>query len=148
MRRCGSSTQRAHAHSEAQILAVAEAGFDGPAFGVELDDLRRGERAIAGGQMPRLAHSRGLHAHDRSDLVARGGDFRIVQLTRPSAFADPVDGPPRLSVRRADLDVAAKADDVLKAQALQKLEQFDVAEAAIGQDRHGHALGQQRLQAG
>ncbi len=24
--------QRAHAHSEAQILAVAEAGFDGPAF--------------------------------------------------------------------------------------------------------------------
>ena len=31
--------QRAHAHSEAQILAVAEAGFDCPAFGVELDDL-------------------------------------------------------------------------------------------------------------
>ena len=46
------------------------------------------------------------------------------------------------------MDVAAKADDVSKAQAFQELEQFDVAEAAIGQDRHGHALGQQRLQAG
>jgi hypothetical protein len=31
---------------------------------------------------------------------------------------------------------------------LQELEQLDVAEAAVGQDRHGDALGQQRLQAG
>ncbi len=46
------------------------------------------------------------------------------------------------------MDVAAKANDVSEAQALQEFEQLDVAEAAIGQDRHGHALGRQRLQAG
>src|SRR5271166_6764461 len=43
--------------------------------------------------------------------------------------------------RRADMDVAAKADDVSEAQAIQEVEQLDVAEAAIGQDRHDHALG-------
>ena len=41
--------QPAHAHAEAQILAVTEAGFDGPPFGIELDDPRRGEGAVAGG---------------------------------------------------------------------------------------------------
>ena len=45
------------------------------------------------------------------------------------------------------MDGAAKADDVSEAQALQELEQLDVAEGAIGQDRHRHALGQERLQA-
>ena len=109
---------------------------------------RRGERAVAGGQMPRLLHALGLHAHDRADLLAGGGDFRVAQLARPPAFADPVGGQPRFAVGGADLDVAAKADDVSKAQALQELEQLDVAEAAVGQDRHGHALGQQRLQPG
>ena len=69
------------------------------------------------------------------------------KLTRPPGFADPVGGQARLAVRRAELDVAAKADDVSEAQALQELEQLDVAEAAIGQDRHRHALGQERLQA-
>ena len=59
----------------------------------------RGERAVAGGQMPGFLHSRGLDAHDRSDLVAGGGDFRVAQFTRPSALADPIGGQPRFAVR-------------------------------------------------
>ena len=89
--------KRAHAHAEAQVRAVAEAGFDGPSFGMELDDLRRGERAIAGGQMPSFLHGRSLHADDRADLLARGGDFRVAQLPRPSALADPIGGQPRFA---------------------------------------------------
>src|SRR5271167_3214401 len=60
----------------------------------------------------------------------------------------PIGGEPGLAVGGADVDVAAKANDVSEAQALQEFEQLDVAEAAIGQDRHGNALGRQRLQAG
>jgi hypothetical protein len=46
------------------------------------------------------------------------------------------------------MDVAAKADDITEAEAVEEFEQFNVAEAAIGQDRHRHALGQDRLQTG
>ena len=99
--------QRAHAHSNA-VLAVAEAGFDGPPSGIELDDLRRGERAVAGGQMPGLLHSRRFHAYDRPDLLAGGGDFRVGQFARPSALADPIGGQLRLAVGGGDVDVARK----------------------------------------
>ncbi len=51
-----------------------------------------------------------------------------------------------LCLSRADVNVAAKTDDVLEAEAFEELEQFDVAETAVGQDRRRHALGQQRLQ--
>src|SRR5208337_3119376 len=98
--------------------------------------------------MPGFLHACGLYANDRPDLAAGGGDFRIAQLARPSALADPIGGQARLAVGGADVDAAAKADDVVKAQALQEREQLDVAEAAIGQDRHGQALGQELLQAG
>ena len=54
--------------------------------------------------------------------------------------------PRRLAVRRGHMNVAAKADDVTEAEAFEEFEQFDVAETAIGQDRHRHALGQDRLQ--
>jgi hypothetical protein len=74
--------------------------------------------------------------------------WRAAQFARLPSLADPIGGQPRLAVGRADVNVAAKADDVSKSQAFQELEQFDVAKAAIGQDRRGHALGQQRLQAG
>src|SRR5271165_5909656 len=60
----------------------------------------------------------------------------------------PIGGRAGFPIGRADVDVAAKADDISKADALQELEQFDVAEAAVGQDRHGRSIGQQRLQAG
>ena len=84
--------QRAHAHAKTQILAVSKTGLDGPAFGIKLDDLRRGERAVAGGQMPSLLHARRLHAYDRPDLLAGGGDFGVAQFPRPSALADPIGG--------------------------------------------------------
>ena len=50
--------------------------------------------------MSRRLHSRGLHEHDRSDLAARGGDFRIEQLTRrpplpTQSAANRVSRPPR-----------------------------------------------------
>jgi hypothetical protein len=51
---------------------------------------------------------------------------------RPPAFADPVGGQPRFAVGGADMDVAAKPDDVSESQALQEFEQLDVAEAAVG----------------
>ena len=40
------------------------------------------------------------------------------------------------------MDIAAKPDDIVKAQFVEKGEQLDVAEAAIGQDRDDDALGQ------
>ena len=43
--------------------------------------------AEAGGQMPRLLHADGLHAHDRADLLAGGGDLGVAQLPRPSTPA-------------------------------------------------------------
>src|SRR5271165_4163991 len=95
-----------------------------------------------------MALACGLYANDRPDLAAGGGDFRIAQLARPSALADPIGGQAGFPIGGADVDVAAKADDISKAQALQELEQFDVAEAAVGQDRHGHSIGRQRLQTG
>ena len=82
--------QRAHAHSKAKVLAVAEAGFDCPPFGVHFDDLRCGERAIAGGEMPSFLHARRLHAHDRPDLLAGGGYLGVAQFPRASTLADPI----------------------------------------------------------
>ena len=40
------------------------------------------------------------------------------------------------------MDIAAEPDDIVKAQFVEKGEQLDVAEAAIGQDRDDGALGQ------
>ena len=96
--------------------------------------------------MPSLLHPLGVDADRRADLVAGGGEFGAAQETRPSCLADPVGGQARLAVRRGHMNVAAKADDVTEAEAFEEFEQFDVAEAAIGQDRHRHALGQDRLQ--
>ena len=138
--------QDAHAHAETQILGVAEPRLDRPPFGVEVDDLGGARGRIAGGQMPSLLHPLGVDADRRADLVAGGGEFGAAQQARPPFLADPVGGQARLAVRRGHMNVAAKADDVTEAEAFEEFEQFDVAEAAIGQDRHRHALGQDRLQ--
>ena len=108
--------QRAHAHAKAKVLAVSKTGLDRPALGIQLDDLRRGELAVAGGQMPGLLHACCLHADDRADLLAGGGDFGVAQFPRPSALADPIGGQTRFAIGRADVDVAAKADDISKAK--------------------------------
>src|SRR4051794_33703771 len=97
--------------------------------------------------MPGLLHAGGLHANNRADMSAGSRDFRVAQLARSSPLADPIGGQSRFAIRRADMDVAAKADDVLKAKIVQELEQLDVAEAAVGQDRGAHALRQRLLQA-
>jgi len=39
------------------------------------------------------------------------------QFARPTALSDPVGGQPRFAIRSADVNVAAKADDVVKADA-------------------------------
>jgi len=79
-------------------------------------------------------------------FVAGGGEFGAAQKAGAPCLADPVGGQARLAVRRGHMNVAAKADDVTEVEAFEEFEQFDVAEAAIGQDRHRHALGQDRLQ--
>ena len=63
-------------------------------------------------------------------------------LARPTALADPVRGEAGLAIGRRDMDIAAEPDDIVKAQFVEKGEQLDVAEAAIGQDRDDGALGQ------
>ena len=55
---------------------------------------------------------------------------------------------PRFAIGRADVNVAAKADDIVKAKAVQEFEQFDIAKTAIGKNRRRNALGQKRLQPG
>ncbi len=95
--------------------------------------------------MPSLLHPLGVDADRRADLVAGGGEFGAAQKAGAPFLADPVGGQARLTVR-GQMNVAAKADDVAEAEAFEEFEQFDVAKAAIGQDRHRHALGQDRLQ--
>ena len=65
---------RAHAHAEAEVLGVAEAALDLPAFGVEVDQRARRLVSDAGGQAPGLLHALGLHADDGSDWTGMGGD--------------------------------------------------------------------------
>src|SRR5271165_1299727 len=109
-----------------------------------IDDLAAGRIAVACCDAPRLLHVLGMDANNRRDLASNGGDFDLAQHARPTAFADPVRGEPRLSVLRSDLDVAAKSNGVIEAEALQESEQFDVAETPVGQDRDGDAVGQTR----
>ena len=89
-----------------------------------------------------------MDADDRADLVPARGDLGVAQLARPAALADPIGGVARLAVRRGDMDVAAKPDHISEAQRVKKGEQLGVAEAAIGQDRHRHALRQNLGQPG
>src|SRR5208283_3338567 len=78
--------------------------------------LRRRQIVPVPGE-PGLLHACGLYANDRPDLAAGGGDFRIAQLARPSALADPIGGQAGFPIGRSHMDVAAKADDISKADA-------------------------------
>ena len=103
---------------------------------------------MAGGDAPGLLHPLGVDANDGADFAPGGGDLDVAQHARPPAGADPIRRLPRLAAGGGHLDVAAKTNGVVEAEALQKREQLDVAEASIGQDRHGDALGQALLQTG
>ena len=98
--------------------------------------------------MPSLFHALGVDADHRADLVASGRDFGAAQHARPSPLADPLGGKARLTVRRGHPSVSTKTNTKAETEAVEEFEQLDVAEAAIGQDRHGHARGQHLLQAG
>ena len=65
---------RAHAHAKAEVLGVAEAALDLPAFGVEVDQRARRLVGDAAGQASGLLHGLGLHADDGSDRTSIGGD--------------------------------------------------------------------------
>src|SRR5208337_776570 len=60
----------------------------------------------------------------------------------------PGGGGARFAVGRRDMNVAPKADDIGEAQRVEIGEQLAVAEAAIGENRHRDALGQNLGQTG
>ena len=70
--------------------------------------------------MPSVLHARGLHAHDRADLLSGGGDLGVTQFPRASTLADPLAGFPRFAIGGPDAGFGAKADDILKAKSGQK----------------------------
>ena len=75
-----------------------------------------------------------MHANDCADLLALRRDAGVAQLAGASTLAHPLGGGFGLPVGIGDLDVAAKADDVVKAEFAEEREQLLIAEAAIGQD--------------
>src|SRR5271157_3179636 len=64
------------------------------------------------------------------------------QTTAPTSRPPAVTEAAGIAIGRRDMDIAAEPDDIVKAQFVEKGEQLDVAEAAIGQDRDDGALGQ------
>jgi len=75
-------------------------------------------------------------------------DLGVAKFARSSALANPGGGGARFAIGRADMNVAAKPDDISEAQRIEKAEQLGVAEAAIGQNRHRDASGQNLRQTG
>jgi len=74
----------------------------------------------------------------RGELVCvRCGDLGIAQLACPPGLADPPSGRTRLAGGIGDVNIAAKPDDIAKAQIIEELEQLVVAEAAVREDRDG-----------
>src|SRR5271167_2652440 len=72
-------------------------------------------------------------------LVAKHqASFMSLAWTQTTA---PTSRPPAVT-EAAGMDIAAEPDDIVKAQFVEKGDQLDVAEAAIGQDRDDGALGQ------
>ena len=74
--------ERTQSHSETQVFAVEKTRFDGPAFGIEIDDLRGGKRRVAGNQMRGFFHALGFHADISGNPLARSGVFGLSRLAR------------------------------------------------------------------
>jgi hypothetical protein len=104
---------------------------------------QRGRRRLAqaGGQTPRLFHALGMHTDHRTDLLAFRRHPRVAQLARTSVLAHPSGRRPGQAARVGHTDVAAEADDVVKAQLAQEGEQLLVAEAAVSQDGDAASWG-------
>src|SRR3954451_4012037 len=125
-------------HAETRILGIAEAGLDGPAFGVVIHQHGSRCLGVTRRKAPRLLHRLGVNADHRADLVApRRRDPGIAQLARPSRLAHPVAGRAGLARGIGDMDIAAKPDNVAEAQVIEEREQLVVAEAAVREDRDG-----------
>src|ERR1035437_1686360 len=140
--------KNAHAHAKPKVLRVAKTRLDRPALGVQVHDLARARLRVAGGQTPGLFHIPGLDADNSGNLVPTRRDLGVAQLARSSALAYPGGGGARLAIGRADMNVAAKPDDISKTQRVEKAKQLGVAKTAIGENRRRDALGQQLRQAG
>ena len=80
-----------------------------------------------------------MDADDGPDLITlRCRDLGIAQFAGATALADPFGSRPRLARGIGDVDIAAQADDVAKAQFLEESEQLMITEAAVGEDRDGN----------
>jgi hypothetical protein len=74
--------------AEAQVLGIAEMGFDAPTPGVGVDQQGGGGLGVADGQAPGFPHPRGRDAHG-ADPMAPGGELGIAQFAGPAALTDP-----------------------------------------------------------
>src|SRR5208337_3713390 len=142
-RRCGSEIRRTPIPMpKRRSLVSRNPGSIVQRLAVVIDDFARARLGVAGGQAPGFLHVFGVDADDGAHFAPARGDRGGGKFARPTALADPVRGEADLAIGRRDMDIAAEPDDIVKAQFVEKGEQLDVAEAAIGQDRDGHALGQ------
>jgi hypothetical protein len=76
-----------------------------------------------------------MHADDRANLLTLCRDTAIAQLAGPPVLANPLSRRLGQPIGSGDMDVAAKANDVVEAKSAQLGEQLLVAKPAVGQDR-------------
>jgi hypothetical protein len=81
-----------------------------------VDQHRRGRLRVARSQAPGFLHTLGMHAHHGTHLLPLCRNPGAAELARPPGAANPLGRGPRLNVRVGDPDVAAKTDDIAKAQ--------------------------------
>ncbi len=80
-----------------------------------------------------------MNADDGADRIAIARrDPGVAQFAGAARRADPVGGRARLAAGIGDADIAAKPDDLAEPQILEESKQLMVAEAAVGEDRHGN----------
>ncbi len=132
----------AHAHAKAQVLGIPKTALDAPAFGVVVNES---PRAFGGArsQTPGFLHVLGLHAHHGTHPVMIGGHMSSAQDACTSRFSDPLCRCPHLALRIGDVDVAAKANDIVKLElVLQQMIELLISKTTVGHDQHPNPLGQ------
>ena len=81
-----------------------------------------------------------MHTDDCPNFVPGRSYLGIAEFSRSSALANPLGGSARLAIRRRDMNVATKANNVIEPQRLEKAEKLRVAEAAIGKNGYRNAI--------